>query len=201
MNKQEKSFVDYVKAECKKYGIKCDLRPVKYLKLSGNIRCSGYFDETNKVLACAMKKRDWLSILVHEYGHLTQWLDNCDSWKKAIKLDSVNKIDEWLLGKRIKNHELHIDVVKELELDNEKRSVKIIKKFGLDNRIDVKDYVKKANAYVLFYNYIKKTRRWSNPKNSPYGNKHVISVMSDRFSMNYDKMSKRVESAFVKANI
>ena len=45
MNKKEKQFVSYVKSECKKYGVKCDLRKTKYVKLSGNIKCSGYFDE------------------------------------------------------------------------------------------------------------------------------------------------------------
>jgi hypothetical protein len=201
MTKKEKAFVDYVKSECKKYGVKCSLRPVKYLKLSGNIKCSGYFDETGKVLACATNKKDWLQILVHEYAHLTQWVDDCNIWKKVSKFDSVNKMDLWLNGKSVKNYERHIDLVKELELDNEKRSVKIIKQFGLDSSIDTADYTRKANAYVQFYNYIKTTRKWSDPKNTPYNNKTVINAMPKVFRMNYKKMSKRVELAFSKSKI
>ena len=45
MRAKEKRFINWVKKQCKENGIKCDLRPVTYLKLSGNIKCSGYFDE------------------------------------------------------------------------------------------------------------------------------------------------------------
>ncbi len=38
MNKKTKDFIKYVKSECKKYGVKCDLRNTKYVKLSGNIK-------------------------------------------------------------------------------------------------------------------------------------------------------------------
>jgi len=101
----------------------------------------------------------------------------------------------------VKGYKRHIDLVKELELDNEKRSVKIIKEFGLDSCINVEDYTRKANAYIQFYNYIKTTRRWSDPKNSPYNNNTVIQAMPKVFRMNYKKMSKRVERAFLKSNI
>lgn len=200
MNNKEK-FIDHVKSECKKYGIKCSLRPVKYLKLSGNIKCSGYFDEENRVLACATNKKDWLSILVHEYGHMTQWIDNCKTWKKMEDTSATYKVDKWLGGGKVKHVNYHIDIVKNLELDNEKRSVKLIKDYGLEKYIDIKDYIKKANAYVQFYNYIKITRKWSSPKNSPYSNEELVAEMPDRFSMKYKSMSKRVYKAFLKANI
>lgn len=198
INRNRKQFIELVKNECKKHGIRCDLRPVKYLKLSGNIMCSGYFDETNKILACATKSKDWFYILVHEYAHLTQWVDNCEPWKRVSDNYSIDFVDRWLNGRYVREPEKHINLVRDLELDNEKRTVKLIKKFGLG---DYKTYTKKANAYLLFYNYMKITRRWSSPKNSPYRNKIVISVMSDGFRMNYDKLSKRVKEAFEKAKI
>jgi hypothetical protein len=195
VKKSTKAFIDHVKSECAKYGIKCKLKPVSYLRLSNNIKCSGYFDESSLELVCAMNREDSLEILVHEYAHMTQWLDNCDIWKKMIKYDSVNKMDAWLSKKEVvRDYKKHIDIVKYLELDNEKRSVNIIKKFNLD--IDLDHYIKKANAYVQFYNHIKTTRRWSTPKNSPYTNVSVINVMSPTFRMNYRKMSKKVIKAF-----
>ena len=197
-NKTKKQFIDHVKTECKKYGIKCDLRPVKYLRLSGNIKCSGYFDETNRVLACAIKSRDWFYILVHEYAHLTQWVDNCKPWKLVSDNHSIDFVDRWLNGHYVRNPEKHINLVRDLELDNEKRSANIIKKFGLG---DHKRYIKNANAYLMFYNYIKITRKWSDPSNAPYRSKVVISTMSDGFRMNYDKLSKKVRLAFAKAKI
>ena len=65
-------FIAYVKQECKRLGIKCMLRPTKSIKLGTTSRCSGYFDSENKELVVAMKQKGSLSILVHEYCHLTQ---------------------------------------------------------------------------------------------------------------------------------
>ena len=58
MNKNVQQFVDYVKSECKSNGIKVDLRKRKYLVLSGNIRCSGYFDSEAKAIVVATKRED-----------------------------------------------------------------------------------------------------------------------------------------------
>ena len=84
MNRKEKEFVEYVKSECKKYGVKCDLRKTGYLILSGNIKCSGYFDPAVPTLVCATKQDKWIEILAHEFGHFTQWVDQTTLWKKAM---------------------------------------------------------------------------------------------------------------------
>ena len=199
MTKKTKLFIDHIKAECEKYGVTLQLRHVKYLKISNSIKCSGYFDESDRTIVCATNTRNWLEILVHEYAHMTQWLDDCREWSKMVKKDSVSKMDMWLSGYEVKDYKKHIDIVKYLELDNEKRSVQIIKKFGLE--IDIDDYIRKANAYVQFYNHIKTTRRWSKPHNSPYTNKMVIGQMSNTFRMNYRKMSKKVSLVFEKSGI
>jgi hypothetical protein len=86
-----------------------------------------------------------------------------------------------------------------LELDNEKRSVALIKKWEFD--IDVDEYTRKANAYVLFYNYLYHTRRWSDPKNSPYTNQNIIGKMSNKFNMRYNEMSKKYLELFQKENV
>ena len=62
-------------------------------------------------------------------------------------------------------------------------------------------YIRKANAYAHFYNWLYYTRRWCEPTNSPYVNEIVIKAMSSRFNMRYDKMSERVYNAFYAANI
>lgn len=197
---KEQAFVKWIKKECKKYKVKCSLRNTSYLVVSNNIRCSGYFsdeDEKAPVLAVAMKNPQWLEILVHEYCHLTQWIDGIDLWKKADK--SLVLVDEWLSGKTVCNINYHLSVARDLELDNEKRSVALIKKWDLN--IDVENYIKKANAYIQFYNYLKKTRRWSKPNNQPYKNEEIVNIMSTKFNMNYKKMSKRVEKVFINENI
>ncbi len=201
MTRNDKQFIQFVKDECKKYGVKCKLRNSKYVKLSNTIMCSGWFDSDKQELVVAMNRPDALDILVHEYAHLTQWQDSLngkfDLWEASAT--SLNRVDAWLNGKRIHHVKHHLGISRDLELDNEKRSVKIIRKFKLS--IDIPSYIKKANAYAHFYNWMYYTRRWSKPTNSPYNNKIVIDAMSTRFNMRYDEMSKKVYKAFHAANI
>ena len=67
--------------------------------------------------------------------------------------------------------------------------------------MDVPMYVKKANAYIQFYNYIGTTRKWSNPKNAPYANVKIIEAMPDKFRMRYSEMSKRLVKLYAEQNI
>lgn len=192
MNKQTERFIKHVKDECRNEGVKCDLRNTTYVKLSSVIRASGYFDETVPTLVCSMKRPDSLEILAHEYSHLTQWRERIDLWK-AVEV-SMPKLDEWLEGKDIPSIERHIAACRDLELDNEKRAVKIIKEFELP--IDINHYVKKANAYVMFYNYMMVSRRWCTPKNSPYKNKTIIEAMPNKFNMKYSSIPTRLHKLF-----
>ena len=197
MTQKELNFIEFVKNQCFEYGVKCRLKNVKYLKLTGNIKCSGYFDSEKPELVVAMNRKDWIEILVHEYCHLTQWVDNIPLWNKSAV--SLAKIDEWLSGGEVKSINRHLGVARDLELDNEKRSVALIKEWGL--KVDVEHYIQKANAYVQFYNYMGISRRWSKPGNSPYSNENLINEMPDKFNMNYKKMSKKVEKVFKQENI
>jgi hypothetical protein len=197
MNKKATEFIKYVKSECKKYGVVCDLRNTKYVKLSGNIKCSGYFDEEVPKLVCSMNRPDALEILAHEFCHVTQWIDKIDLWDESGS--SISLVDEWLGGKEVANIKKHLSVCRDLELDNEKRVIKLIKKFDLD--IDADRYIKKANAYVFFYNHMANTRRWCTPKNSPYSNPRIIEKMPGYFMKDYSVTPKKVHKVFVEENL
>lgn len=188
-----KYFTAYVKAECRRTGVKCDLRNTSYVKPSPSIKSSGYFDESVPALVCSMGRRDSIEILVHEFAHLTQWVEQIDLWKKSSI--SMALIDDWLSGIEVPNIAKHIAISRDLELDNEKRSVKIIKEFQLP--INIENYIRKANSYVHFYNYMLISRRWCTPQNSPYDNKKLLQAMSPKFNMNYKKLSKKVEKIFI----
>ena len=197
-NKKVTDFIQHVKEHCKEVGIKCDIRPVKYLVLSGNIRCSGYFCEETMKLVVAGKSKDWLGILVHEYAHLTQWQDKrTNIWKTGSI--GVTHLDDWLGGKKIRSVKKAIEWSRDLELDNEKRSVKLIKKWKLP--VDLNDYIKKANAYIQFYNYMRYSKRWSRPGNAPYSNKVIYEAMPPNFRMNYKKMSDKYLKLYKEQNI
>ena len=196
--KKEQDFINHVKKMCKIYNVKCSLRNTTFVKLTGEtVKCSGWFDEEKPELVVAMNRPDWIEILAHEYSHLTQWVEQIKLWKDAEI--SLSKVWEWLDGKNIKNIDKHIAVARDLELDNEKRTIEVIKLFGL--KIDMENYVRKANAYVQFYNYMRKTRKWSKPNNSPYKNERVKSMMSTKFDMNYQVLTPKIEKVFKEEDI
>jgi hypothetical protein len=112
---------------------------------------------------------------------------------------SMPLVDDWLQGEEVPNIKKHLAVSRELELDNEKRSVRIIKKFDLD--VDIDNYVKKANAYVYFYNRLLATRKWPTPKNSPYSNQRIIEKMPRYFKADYSITPKRIEKVFIQENL
>jgi hypothetical protein len=194
---KEQRFINMIKRNCKKYGIKCELRNVKYLKLSGNIKCSGYFDETDGKLVVAMNRRDWIEILAHEYCHLTQWIDGVSVYK--LGGNAVSKVDEWLEGKNIRSIKKWLGYARDMELDNEKRTVALLTNWGFG--LDLKLYVKKSNAYVQFYNYLYHSRKWSKPENSPYTNRNVLAAMPTKFNMNYEEMDEDIFKLFQREGI
>ena len=198
LSKNVRAFINHVKGHCKEVGIKCQIRPVKYLVLSGNIRCSGYFCEETMRLVVAGKSKDWLGVLAHEYAHLTQWQDKSTNiWNTGST--GVTHLDDWLGGKKIRSIKKAIQQSRDLELDNEKRTVKLIKKWKLP--IDLNDYIKKANAYIQFYNWMRYSKRWSSPGNAPYGNKAIYEAMPTNFRMNYNKMSDKYLKLYKEQNI
>lgn len=195
MTNKQLRFISYVKKKCRENGIKCDIRNVTYVKGGENIKCSGYFDEMNRILVVSKMHPDFFHTLIHEYCHVLQWKENGPLWKNIDKSSPL--VDKWLTGKSVKNYKKHLAAVRDMELDCEKRAVELMKKWNFP----INDYVKKANAYVQFYNWLAKTRRWSSPENSPYTNKIIVSAMPNKFNMDYSKMSKRIEKLFKQENI
>ena len=190
-------FVSFVKQECKTHGVTLKLTRGKFVKLE-NIRCSGYFcDEVPPILVCAMNAKKYKQTFAHEYCHMTQWLDKIPLWDKAST--SLNKVTDWLNGKEVRNIKHHLAVTRELELDNEKRAAKIARTYDLD--CTVADYVRGANAYVIFYNWLLETRVWSRPKKSPYINKRILKAMSTKFDMNYETMDEHIHQIFLEEGI
>jgi hypothetical protein len=75
----------------------------------------------------------------------------------------------------------------------------MINEWGLS--IDTDKYIKRANAYLMFYNWLKQTRKWSNPNNTPYGNKRIVAAMPTNFKLDYSKLPKRFEKLYREENI
>lgn len=188
----EAEFISFVKKECEYYGVKCLLRNSKYCIYDGSA-LSGCFDDKSMLLICAMKKPGYLGILAHEYCHMIQWATKAPIWIKANTAGSYEAWSKHLDGEEVEMDE-HFQIMRDLELDNEKRTVALIKKLSLP--IDVREYTKKANAYVMLYNYMRITGRWPHPKRSPYNNQVILAAMPDKFSLDYSKIPARLFNIF-----
>lgn len=194
MSEQDKEFIQYVKEECRRNGIKFLLKPVKYFMISRKFRCGGYFDCSTGVLACAENNSDYFEVLVHEFCHMQQWLDpECHVWEISENSRSLEKLNEWFSGKKVHNIKKHLAIVRDLELDTEMRAVEIIKKFNLS--IDIERYIQKSNAYVQSYNRMGVTRKWVNKK---VYNTEVVDSMPKSFDMDYENYSKEIDDIFEK---
>jgi hypothetical protein len=99
-----------------------------------------------------------------------------------------------LEGKKVRNLSHYLGLCRDLELDNEIRSVSLINKFKLP--IDKKQYIKKANTYIYFYNWMMISKRWCKSNNSPYNNKRLMDVMPSHFKNDYTVLPGHIEQIF-----
>jgi hypothetical protein len=111
----------------------------------------------------------------------------------------MENLDDWLVGLPIETIENDISLIRDMELDNEKRTVEVIKKWKLD--IDLKLYIQKANAYIYFYNWVKYSKRWSKAGNSPYNNDRILAAMPNNFENDYSNIPYEIKAIFEEENI
>ncbi len=175
----------------------------------GGIECNGYFDHQGKTgpeLAIAINgpQEKWEKVMIHEYNHMMQWAEDCDAWKNTFfdedrQVDCCQLLDYCLQDFiDLKSERLRrvIGGGIEVELDCEKRTVEMIKNLGLD--IDVDDYTQKANAYVLFYHWIARTKEFYTIGREPYSIPECYEVFSKKFDENYKRLSYNQQEAFRK---
>jgi len=196
VNKNVKEFLSHALLDMITNKVSLSL-PRKYkVLIEDNIKVNGYFDEP-KTFVVAMSKpvNKWLPIFVHEYCHYRQSIEKEPCYVNFDKVDGIDEYDPWLAGKAELTKEQLLACTRacqELELDCEKRAVEIMKKFNLP--IDIDYYIRRGNAYVLFYNYVMKHRTWT--KNiSPYDPPEVLLVTPDIWLKSYKTMTPAFEDA------
>ncbi len=194
------AFVDFVKSECRSHRVSFKEYKRSYVKM-GSMKCGGFFDDgtdgryvKKPTLAYAKGSESAAELLVHEYCHMTQWLDAIPLWRAAN--DSMGSVDDWLGGKEVENIEECLNNARDIELDNEIRAVGMIRKWELP--IDIPLYTRKANSYIQFYNYMKESRSWYKPGRAPYSIPEILEVVSDRFDMDYSGLTPELWDAFRK---
>jgi hypothetical protein len=196
-NKYHK-FIQLVYTDCQYHKIKLRLVNKKNIKCPDGVYVSGYFDEEYKTLKVAVKNSFdyWFPVLVHEYGHLLQWAYDKKMWNciNTSEGHSVILIENWLNGKKINNITKHINNIRRLEIDCEKKVVSLIQKYNLP--INIKEYIKSANAYIYLYTWLKYTRKWC--IQPPYTQNEILEQMPTTFIKNYGYMSKKNISLYNK---
>lgn len=190
---QEIAFIESVRNQCKENNIKFTLVNKKSVLCDGT-SCVGYFTSDPPELVCTTKRADFIPILVHESCHMDQWLED----PRPFEEDDV--LDLWLGGKEYPQSRVNksIKATIALELDCEKRSVKKIQDYTLDINID--QYIRGANAYILFYNFVKKNRKWYKKNCPPHNKEQVYENLPNKFMSNsyYYKLNPKIEKLFKK---
>ncbi len=158
------AFLEFVKDECAIYGVTTIFSDTARVDSGDGILCSGFFStsmtdpaDPRLAVALASPAETWLPILVHEYCHMCQWLDNDPLWQDAE--DEV--FMGWLTGTKELDPvqlEREFRYTRDMELDCEKRAIRLIKEWQLP--ISVSHYYKTANAYLSFYAVARDVRSW-----------------------------------------
>jgi hypothetical protein len=194
-------FITDCITELCKYDVKIELSNSDNVYIQEeNIRVNGYWDDSNEnhlVFACAIGKpiKKWGPIFAHEYCHFLQWKDKDQLWYdyQSISVDENYKIYHNLPIEKDRL-EFCLNTYRDVELDCEKRTVKLLKKYKVP--VDITEYIRGANAYVHFYNYIKRYRKWYPPKKMPYACRALHRLASPTFEENYDEIPKHMVKAY-----
>ncbi|MEE8577731.1 MAG: hypothetical protein V3T31_10790 [candidate division Zixibacteria bacterium] len=197
--KRIRDFIAYVREVCKMHDVELYLGqgsrivypdPDCSSRTSNNamgLGCFVEYDEDSeragKLMVATKRARwQWLGTLAHELSHTMQWLE-CEPTYTAGAMPDGNEasavVDDWIafkedFDKRTVRKALQITV--DCELDNEKRTVRMLRKFKLP--VVEKRYIQSANSYLFFHQVVFENRTWYNTKMfSP----EVIKHMPDHF--------------------
>lgn len=158
-----------MKKDFKKHNVSVRFLTGRYA-FSDKERVSGWFDDTNpekmkiSVATGFKKKTEWLGVLAHEYNHLKQQVSNCEVYRRSIykSYKASNEIDKFVgniyneyaisKNKRIKKSDAYVALrrIVALELDCEKRTLKMLKKNKCSKK-DIDYYIRKSNADLFEY--------------------------------------------------
>lgn len=192
----KKEFISFVKKHVEQYDVKLYLSKAKRVNCDG-MKTNGFFDDVvpNRKLAVATGDNvDWFWVFVHEYCHFTQWVEKAKVWT-----DYDKKVKHWheyctgentdVVGMKMKLQNEY-EAVRNVELDCEKRVIKMIKKYNLP--IDVESYTRNGNAYVYFYTHVRDNPGWYKKK-APYKVKQILNIMPTKF-LNANRYNKLPEN-------
>jgi hypothetical protein len=188
-----------IKAECKRNNVTFYQGKGKTVLFRDNVRSNGYFTDgndgknDNPRLAIASGDNA-LDVLIHEYCHMQQYLEQSPEWNAII---NNGCIWDWIYGSdQYSEDELDnsFRASYQLELDCEIRSVEKHKEWNTG--INLEHYIQKANAYTMFYIFMRDNRVWYKSGKEPYSLIEVWSQMPKSFSFDRIECYNKVHELF-----
>jgi hypothetical protein len=182
-------------------GIRVLLIPEETIKYPGTeLPYLGYFvvdpDGETAALCCAMLNPSWEEVLIHEYNHALQWIEESPAWDApkltpedavrygvALGSETLDVLHRWA------DHELELEPAElkdlvdrsiQVELDCEQRTARMGLELGWSIYYHA-EYVKKCNAYLRSYRYVEQTRSWPDDRES----ESVLALMPETFTLDY----------------
>jgi hypothetical protein len=178
-------FQDLVMYECDKHEVQIhtsDKDHVVMVENGNEIKVNGFFDDSwgddeRPVLAwnTGREFEQWFPILVHEYNHMRQWVEEDSFW---IAMDYTSDYFEWLSGDIELTERDALDCCTTyalMEFNCDIRVVEMIKEFELP--LDVDNYIQTAHAYAWFYFWSLENKSWYVIDHEPYRTQAIVEAM------------------------
>jgi hypothetical protein len=161
---------------------------------------AGYFCSDPKELALAVGNplELWVPVLLHELNHAVQHEENPNMFNQLG--EGEDDFYTWTSGETPKHFDKQTSLMKCLmvESDCEQRTVKSIERYNLQSIINPVEYAQKANAYVTFYKYVARKRKWNVPGKTPYEVKNVWKLFPTSVELFGCPLRKKYREAFEK---
>lgn len=190
-------FEEKIRQDCKACGITLKVSKYRSLRDAEGVS-NGWFDGETLAYAKGQPVEKWFPVALHEYNHMCQWSEGDPIWHNAVQEESDEYLWEWLHGNvelPSKKSHLYAMTNLQLELDCERRSIKMIRELALP--LDPSYYAQTANAYVLFYHMVSKHRKWYQIGKEPYNIPEIVSQMPiDLYTLNYEELSNEMVTLF-----
>jgi hypothetical protein len=165
-----KYVTSYIKKECAKRN--CTVKLFQKQNAFLKNHSDGEFCESEMEIYCYKNLSDktnyWLAVLAHEYCHLIQSLKNKTLWSNFQESASLinEEVDFIFSSKKIgaKNRKKVANSIIRLELDCEKKTIKLLRK--LKAPIDYDYYIFYSNIVLYKYLYWARFNKWISTKHS-----------------------------------
>lgn len=169
-----------------------------------SIELNGYFiPGPKRILAVAtgIPLEMWLPTFIHEFNHFRQWKEQAPIYLKAFQdgRETIEFIDEWVdRMAEFSDEEIqsYIERAREMEADCERRTYHMIEEHNLP--IDLANYAQMSNAYIHFYNYVRRRREWYQIGKEPYRTPEIVKEMNTTIDSDFTTINEKYMELFEK---